>query len=333
MFKKRKTRTEFTGLPTVNGLEITIEGKLGCNGNAVFYDVIKLDDDETALLLLVTKGSAIPAAYATATAKLSFRHALKAEASTSNVLLCVNNELIELVGSDIYYKAFIGIIDQRTNTFRFSNAGIPNTNLITANSTKNLSTLGGHLSLFTNWSYEEKKLSLEVGDVIILSLDDTLRIICKIVSAPRKTGYLIEANLEDSELLRIKTIHDFDQMKLLIRDLMNEADMVGYPIKFQKSFRLVLLELLTNSIIHGNKYDSLKKVIVLYEINQKFIQIAVIDEGEGYNPSSLANPLAPENMNKPHGRGIFLIKHYAEHFALLGRGNITTVRFTRAKAQ
>ncbi|MBL8025967.1 MAG: ATP-binding protein [Fibrobacteres bacterium] len=320
-----------TSFPDIEGLSFKTDFALAEGEKASLFDVIRLNDNEAALIALETSGPAVAAAYATASAKLSFIHHFKTGRKASDVMKSVNREIRQVIGSDVFFYAFAAIIDLRTNTLRYSNAGLDSVSLIRGSDKLPLKANGGHLAIFAEWSYEEKRLQLKKGDVV--SVDIGAKFFCTISAPPRKPALLELTKMTDSEQLHITTIHDFDQMKQLIRDLMNEADMVGYPIKFQKNFRLVLIELLTNAIIHGNKYDTGKKVIVLHEVNQQNISIGVIDEGQGYNPASLPDPLAPENINKPNGRGIFLIKHYAEHFAVLGRGNITTVRFARSKAQ
>jgi serine/threonine-protein kinase RsbW len=154
---------------------------------------------------------------------------------------------------------------------------------------------------------------------------------CELHQQPRKISYLELCGMTESLSLQIKTLHDFEQMKEHIRYLMSETDKVGYPLRFQKNFRLVLLELITNAIIHGNRYDRDKKCVVLTDITPQQVALAVIDEGAGYDIKTIPNPLNPENINKPHGRGLFIVKHYVDDFRLRGSGNCTVVAFSRGK--
>jgi len=72
---------------------------------------------------------------------------------------------------------------------------------------------------------------------------------------------------------------------------------------------IVTTELVNNAIHHGNKNDPDKKVSILFLVNSKCIEIRIKDEGSGFNPADIKDPLAPENLMSESGRGIFLIKY------------------------
>ena len=79
-------------------------------------------------------------------------------------------------------------------------------------------------------------------------------------------------------------------------------------------------ESVVNAIKHGNKNDSSKRVIVEFSpvpsngANELVIRIE--DEGEGFVPEEVADPLAPENILKSSGRGIFLIRNFMDETVL-----------------
>jgi serine/threonine-protein kinase RsbW len=74
-------------------------------------------------------------------------------------------------------------------------------------------------------------------------------------------------------------------------------------------------ESVINAIKHGNRHDTTKHVFVDFEAAQgvRELVIRVRDEGEGFDPEEVANPLAPENLLKASGRGIFLIRSFMDH--------------------
>ena len=72
---------------------------------------------------------------------------------------------------------------------------------------------------------------------------------------------------------------------------------------------IVTTELVNNAIHHGNKNNPKKKVSILFLVNAKTIEIRIKDEGSGFNPAEIKDPLAPENLMSESGRGIFLIKY------------------------
>jgi serine/threonine-protein kinase RsbW len=71
---------------------------------------------------------------------------------------------------------------------------------------------------------------------------------------------------------------------------------------------IAVTEAVGNAIIHGNGRDPAKRVRISFRIEDDFLKIDVADEGKGFDPGSLSNPLLPENLMKESGRGIFILK-------------------------
>ncbi len=77
---------------------------------------------------------------------------------------------------------------------------------------------------------------------------------------------------------------------------------------------LALHEALANAMIHGNGCDSSKAVRVSVALEEnRGLLVVVKDEGSGFEPSQLANPLVGQNRLASHGRGIFLISHLTDN--------------------
>ena len=72
---------------------------------------------------------------------------------------------------------------------------------------------------------------------------------------------------------------------------------------------IVTTELVNNAIHHGNKNDPTKKVHLLFIVDSEKIELRIKDEGNGFDPKKLKDPLAPENLFSESGRGIFLIRN------------------------
>ena len=79
-------------------------------------------------------------------------------------------------------------------------------------------------------------------------------------------------------------------------------------------------ESVVNAIKHGNKNDETKRVVVEFTAvpidEPEELVIRVEDEGEGFDPEEVADPLAPENILKSSGRGIFLIRSFMDEVEL-----------------
>jgi serine/threonine-protein kinase RsbW len=97
--------------------------------------------------------------------------------------------------------------------------------------------------------------------------------------------------------------------------------------------RLALEEALVNAIKHGNGLDPQKKVHIDYKVTTKRFDIAIADEGPGFNPAGVADPLAPENLERPCGRGLLLMRAYMTEVQFHGPGNRVTMAKVRAPAQ
>jgi len=79
-------------------------------------------------------------------------------------------------------------------------------------------------------------------------------------------------------------------------------------------------ESVTNAITHGNRSDVRKQVFVEFETalegNERSLTIRVRDQGDGFDPDAIADPLAPENLLKSSGRGIFFVKAFMDDVRL-----------------
>ncbi len=72
---------------------------------------------------------------------------------------------------------------------------------------------------------------------------------------------------------------------------------------------IAMTEAVNNAIVHGNKLDPSKQVEVTFDIvNEKTMRFTITDEGPGFDYDHLPDPTAPENIEKPHGRGVFLMR-------------------------
>ncbi|PYQ36380.1 MAG: ATP-binding protein [Acidobacteria bacterium] len=75
---------------------------------------------------------------------------------------------------------------------------------------------------------------------------------------------------------------------------------------------MALREALANAIKHGNRQDVSKRIHVEMDVVGGNLQISIRDEGEGFDPATVEDPLAPENRLKTSGRGIFYMKTFMD---------------------
>lgn len=91
------------------------------------------------------------------------------------------------------------------------------------------------------------------------------------------------------------------------------------------SIKLALEEALVNAIKHGNQMDRSKKVRIVYQIFTDRIVIGITDDGPGFDPGDVPDPTAFENLERPCGRGLMLMRHYMTEVAYSERGNTVTM--------
>jgi serine/threonine-protein kinase RsbW len=92
---------------------------------------------------------------------------------------------------------------------------------------------------------------------------------------------------------------------------------------------LAVREALANAIKHGNEQNPTKQVHVDLRVDAGELVIRIEDEGVGFDPSQLEDPLAPQNILRPNGRGIFYMKSFMdqiEYGAGPGGGTMVTLR-------
>ena len=124
-----------------------------------------------------------------------------------------------------------------------------------------------------------------------------------------------------STRLQVLAIHTMDEMNPVISRILDAMVQIGYSEKDCFGARLSLEEAIVNALRHGNRGDPLKTVHIRFAVSDRQIVAEVEDEGPGFNPYAIPNPLAPENLERPGGRGVFLMRHYMTTVHFNDRGN------------
>lgn len=90
---------------------------------------------------------------------------------------------------------------------------------------------------------------------------------------------------------------------------------------------IAVTEAVNNAIKHGNSGNSSKNVFLSLTLNDNLLKFVVKDEGAGFNHNELPDPTAPENLEKPGGRGIFLMKHLSDEVEFRENGRTVELSF------
>jgi anti-sigma regulatory factor (Ser/Thr protein kinase) len=91
------------------------------------------------------------------------------------------------------------------------------------------------------------------------------------------------------------------------------------------NFRVSLTEALSNAMLYGNGDDPEKTVRVELRMVSADLQVEVTDQGTGFDPAGLPDPRMPENLTKPGGRGIFLMRKLVDEVRYNAAGNSVTL--------
>ena len=95
---------------------------------------------------------------------------------------------------------------------------------------------------------------------------------------------------------------------------------------------LALEEAFTNAIQHGNKMDTEKQVKIDFSVGLEKVEVCVTDEGDGFDPEAVPDPRYGENLYRPEGRGLLLMRSFMDLVEFNERGNsVYMVRYKETK--
>lgn len=112
-----------------------------------------------------------------------------------------------------------------------------------------------------------------------------------------------------------------ERVSPLLDDIVADARDAGFDERDRFGIRLALDEAVTNAVKHGNGMDPSKTVSVAWRANEGSLEVVVEDQGPGFDPDALPDPTAPENLTKPSGRGVMLMRNYMDEVSFSNSGN------------
>ncbi len=90
---------------------------------------------------------------------------------------------------------------------------------------------------------------------------------------------------------------------------------------------IAMTEAVNNAIVHGNRLHAEKEVVVEYAMQEKDLFFRVTDSGAGFDFEHVPDPTAPENLEKPNGRGVFLMRQLSDECTFSDEGRIVELLF------
>lgn len=110
----------------------------------------------------------------------------------------------------------------------------------------------------------------------------------------------------------------------MIDDLSLELDLSD---EIYGNVLVATMEATNNAIVHGNRSNPDKEVLVNIEVENEGLKIQIKDQGPGFDFNTVPDPTAPENLEKLNGRGIFLMKRLSDEIDFDDEGRIVILKF------
>ena len=117
----------------------------------------------------------------------------------------------------------------------------------------------------------------------------------------------------ESERIEITISSRFENIELVQVIAEHVCENAGVDEDGSHWIGMAVREAVANAIKHGNKLDVKKKVHALFELRGSELEIRISDEGEGFDPAKVGDPLNPQNLMKTSGRGIFYMRTFMDH--------------------
>ncbi len=132
-----------------------------------------------------------------------------------------------------------------------------------------------------------------------------------------------------NSLLRLSIGSNLDQVDLAATVMQSTLEQVAVDSEQTHWLVMSVREAVINAIKHGNREEPGKRVLMAMDLEGEDLVVRVEDEGRGFDPDSLPDPTAPENLLRPSGRGIFMMRQFAdsiEYSFPSERGTVVTMR-------
>jgi len=122
------------------------------------------------------------------------------------------------------------------------------------------------------------------------------------------------------------TREEFDEIQQIILSLMDSHSYVDHDMF---AVRIALEEALANALLHGHRGDEAHPIEVNWKVSNAQVDITVTDQGRGYDPVTIPDPTADENLTLPSGRGLAMMRAFMDSVLVNEQGNKVTM--SRAK--
>jgi serine/threonine-protein kinase RsbW len=127
-----------------------------------------------------------------------------------------------------------------------------------------------------------------------------------------------------------RAVRSCAEIEPVLAAVVDELTAAGYSRKEIFGVRLALEEAIVNAIKHGHRGDPAKEVRVRFRVGPAGMLAEVEDEGPGFDPNEVPDPLDPDNLERECGRGLLLMRSYMTSVRYNDRGTCVTLCKERA---
>jgi serine/threonine-protein kinase RsbW len=124
------------------------------------------------------------------------------------------------------------------------------------------------------------------------------------------TGNMTEAS--DSRIVKLDVATRLEMLDIAQTVLTQLCTLVGFEDETTHYLAVAVRESVVNAMKHGNQQDESKRVQIQFTLRDRALEVQVQDEGKGFEPDEVPDPLAPENLLKAYGRGIFFMRQFMD---------------------
>ena len=117
--------------------------------------------------------------------------------------------------------------------------------------------------------------------------------------------------------------------QIVVEEVLQVLEDLKWPRHQVFGIHLAMGEAIANAIKHGNQTDPRKQVHIQSKISKSLLRVRVTDEGPGFDPTTLPDPTAPENLESTTGRGIMVMRNYMDRVEFCEKGNSTRLETNR----
>ena len=132
---------------------------------------------------------------------------------------------------------------------------------------------------------------------------------------------LKESGFTKTDAPNLLVVREIGEIERVCPIILKAMDKCGFSDKEIKRIKLCIYELVINSIHHAHKDDQKKRVLLLYTVSQDKVVISIVDEGPGYDYENLPNPLDEQFILREHGRGVYIVRQFADEVQHNVKGN------------